>query len=292
MHNMHCISKSFQIKLRVGHGLYNDNTRLHRPRRGASLSGVRRGFSTNSGTMGGVEKARQRGIPRFYLRNMKQTNILKGTPWIPSIQINFVQMIYLVLCRLKEAPMEERELEIVDLGGKETSEERVKRIKETSVTFKQFVQCIDLQMLRVFASLLLFMIGGGVVVTFFYLLIIYTFKFAMWEFYFPKQPFDQMKTELWNALKRNWDFLSNGIYFYDILDFVFCCGAMLSQQHSGTTNIGRLKSSILSILSSIISQQHIGLGLNLQFFLFYFFVASPWLLFVPLWFKLSGFPWK
>merc|ERR1712037_716451 len=105
-----------------------------------------------SGTMGGVEKARQRGIPR-----------------------------------LKEAPMEERELEIVDLGGKETSEERVKRIKETSVTFKQFVQCIDLQMLRVFASLLLFMIGGGVV---------YTFKFAMWEFYFPKQPFDQMKTEL------------------------------------------------------------------------------------------------
>ena len=47
---------------------------------------------------------------------------------------------------------------------------------------------------------------------------------------------------------------------------------MLSQQHSGTTNIGRLKSSILSILSSIISQQHIGLGLNLQFFLFLLFL--------------------
>ena len=31
----------------------------------------------------------------------------------------------LLLNRLKEAPMEERELEIVDLGGKETSEERV-----------------------------------------------------------------------------------------------------------------------------------------------------------------------
>ena len=30
-----------------------------------------------------------------------------------------------LLNRLKEAPMEERELEIVDLGGKETSEERV-----------------------------------------------------------------------------------------------------------------------------------------------------------------------
>merc|ERR1712130_789560 len=114
-----------------------------------------------SETMGGVEKARQRGIPR-----------------------------------LKEAPMEERELEIVDLGGKETSEERVRRIKETTVTLNQFVQCIDFQMLRFFASLLLFMIAGVVVVTFFYLLIIYTFKFAMWEFYFPKQPFDQMKTEL------------------------------------------------------------------------------------------------
>merc|ERR1712203_923676 len=114
-----------------------------------------------SETMGGVEKARQRGIPR-----------------------------------LKEAPMEERELEIVDLGGKETSEERVKRIKETSVTFQQFIQCIDFQMLRFFVTLLLLIIGGVIVVTFFCLLIIYTFKFAMWEFYFPKKPFDQMKTEL------------------------------------------------------------------------------------------------
>ena len=100
------------------------------------------------------------------------------------------------IVRLKEAPMEERELEIVDLGGKETSEERVKRIKETRVTFQQFLQCIDFQMLRFFAAILLFIIGGVVVVTIFYLLIIYTFKFAMWDFYFPKQPYDQMKTEL------------------------------------------------------------------------------------------------
>ena len=155
--------------------LYNDNTRRLTERGFLLWERGIRGFPTNSGTMGGVEKARQRGIPRYLLSNLIFRTFFR---------------------RLKEAPMEERELEIVDLGGKETSEERVRRIKETSVTLNQFVQCIDFQMLRFFASLLLFMIAGVVVVTFFYLLIIYTFKFAMWEFYFPKQPFDQMKTEL------------------------------------------------------------------------------------------------
>jgi len=111
--------------------------------------------------MGGMEKGRQRGIPR-----------------------------------LKEAPMDEKELEFVDLGGKETEEERVRRIKDTKVTFHQFLQCIDFQMLRFFASILLFIVAGVFVVTVFYLSIIYTFKFAMWDFYFPKQPYDQMKTEL------------------------------------------------------------------------------------------------
>ena len=131
----------------------------------------------------------------------------KDTSWIPSKTDSSCQSImWRIFCRLKEAPMEERELEIVDLGGKETSEERVKRIKETRVTFQQFLQCIDFQMLRFFAGMLLFIIAGVIVVTFFYLIIIYTFKFAMWDFYFPKQPFDQMKTELWNGLKRNCDF--------------------------------------------------------------------------------------
>ena len=57
-----------------------------------------------------MEKARQRGIPRFFLKKLT-TKKMKSK--------------LLLLNRLKEAPMEERELEIVDLGGKETSEERV-----------------------------------------------------------------------------------------------------------------------------------------------------------------------
>ena len=68
------------------------------------------GFSTSSGGMGGMEKARQRGIPRFF----------KGVHNKEKLKANSI-----LLNRLKEAPMEERELEIVDLGGKETSEERV-----------------------------------------------------------------------------------------------------------------------------------------------------------------------
>ena len=71
---------------------------------GASLLGLR------SVCMGGMEKGRQRGIPRF--NNHSLSNIIK----------EHREKVY---CRLKEAPMDEKELEFVDLGGKETEDERV-----------------------------------------------------------------------------------------------------------------------------------------------------------------------
>jgi len=71
-------------------------------------------------------------------------------------------------------------------GKKETSEERVIRISQTSVSVKEFwYECLDWEMLKLFFALLMLFFCVVGFVTLVYLIVIFNFKENLWYFYFP-----------------------------------------------------------------------------------------------------------
>ena len=68
----------------------------------------------------------------------------------------------------------------------ESTEERMRRIESTKVSlFAFFSQCVDYRMLKIFCSLLLFLLTSVVVATLVYLGAVYVWHGDTWTYYFP-----------------------------------------------------------------------------------------------------------
>ena len=102
-----------------------------------------------------------------------------------------------VIPRLKEVEKEDhdKELEFVDLGGKESEKERIKRIQDTNVSFTDFLKlCVDVETLKLFIGILLLIFIGTFIASILYIGFVYKFDAKTWTFYFPTHPY--VKTEL------------------------------------------------------------------------------------------------